>query len=204
MAKRYFTFAELSEKPTGVELRAGGTLGRHHFIVDYKSETRIKVSGFNTDGSKACETTIKAGGSLGYNCGSVWAIKPQSDMTPLELLRSEFRIPKTNVFFVSKSEMAEIELDELQSAISKDSPHANRNRFWGNGETWGFTGKFSAFTERHSFRGGVDQRRQIGRVFILAKDAEKGISECYEALCKYSGKSFTNIKHPANGLLFAP
>ena len=44
MAKnRYISFAELSEMETGVELRVRGTLGRHHFIVDYKSETHIKV-----------------------------------------------------------------------------------------------------------------------------------------------------------------
>ena len=204
MANRYYTFDQLIEKPTGVELRANGTLGRHHFIIETKSETHIRVSGFNTDGSKAGETTIKKGGSLGYNCGSVWAIKPKSEMTPLELLRSEFRISKNMVFVIPRSEIASVELEELTSSISEDNPHANRNRFWGNGETWGYKGANCAFTIYHSFHGGVDQRRRIHRVFIVKEEFDKGVKECFKALAEYSGKSFTNIKHPANGLMFAP
>ena len=175
MAKRYYTFAELSEKEAGVQLRPSGTLGRHHFVITNKSETHIRVSGFNTDGSKAGETTIKAGGSLGYNCGSVWAIKPKSEMTPLELLRSEFRIPKSMVFIIPRSEIASVELEELQSAISEDSPYANRNRFWGSGETWGYTGENCAFSIYHSFHGGVDQRRRVNRVFIVKENFDKGV-----------------------------
>ena len=204
MANRYYTFAELSEKPLGVQLRAANTLGRHHFIVDYKSETHIKVSGFNTYGSKTGETTIKPGGSLGYNCGSVWAIKPQSDMTPIELLRSEFRISKDMVFIIPRSEIESIELEEMTSSISEDNPHANHNRFWGNGETWGYKGEHCAFTIYHSFHGGVDQRRRVHRVFIVKEKFDQGVQECFRALAEYSGKSFSNIKHPANGLLFAP
>ena len=204
MANRYFSFAELSEKQTGVQLRAGGTLGRHHFVITNKSETHIRVSGFNTDGSKAGETTIKAGGSLGYNCGSVWAIKPPHEMTPLELLRSEFRIPKNMVFVIPRSEIASVELEELTSSIDEDNPYANRNRFWGNGETWGYTGENCAFSIYHSFHGGTDQRRRINRVFICKESFDSGVQECFKALANYSGKSFTNIKHPANGLLLAP
>jgi len=203
MAKRYFNFAELSEKPTGVELRASGTLGRHCFIIENKSETHIRVSGFNTDGSKAGETTIKKGGKLGYDCGSVWAIKPQSDMTPLELLRSEFRVSKNMVFIIPRSEIESIELEELTSSIEDNNPHANRNRFWGSGETWEFVGANCAFTIYHSFHGGVDQRQRVHRVFINKENFDEGVQECFKALADYSGKSFTNIKHPANGLLFA-
>ena len=204
MANRYYTFAVLSEKETGVELRAGGTLGRHHFIVENKSETHIKVSGWNTDGSKAGETTIKSGGSLGYNCGSVWAIKPQSDMTPIELLRSEFRISKKCFYIVKKSEIENIEIEQLRSSIKEDNQSANHNRFWGNGETWGYIGESCAFTIYHSFHGGTDQRRNINRVFIVKENYEAGVKECFKALEIYSNSSFTNIKHPANGLLFAP
>jgi len=205
MAKnRYIPFAELSEMETGVELRVRGTLGRHHFVITNKSETRIKVSGFNTYGSKTGETTIKPGGSLGYNCGSVWAIKPQSDMTPLELLRSEFRISKDMVFIIPRSEIESIELEEMTSSISEDNPHANHNRFWGNGETWGYTGENCAFSIYHSFHGGVDQRRRVHRIFIVKENFDEGVQECFRALAEYSGKSFSNIKHPANGLLFAP
>lgn len=204
MANRYYTFAELSEKETGVELRAGGTLGRHHFIIENKSETHIRVSGWNTDGSKAGETTIKRGGSLGYNCGSVWAIKPQSDMTPIELLRSEFRISKDMVYIIPRSKIENVELDELTSSISDDNPYVNHTRFWGNGETWGYTGENCAFSIYHSFHGGVDQRRRVHRIFIVKENFDEGVKECFKALTDYSGKSFTNIKHPANGLLFAP
>ena len=204
MAKRYFTFDQLIEKEAGVELRPSGTLGRHCFIIESKSETHIKVSGFNTDGSKAGETTIKQGGSLGYNCGSVWAIKPKSEMTPLELLRSEFRVSKNMVFIIPRSEIASVELEELTSSISDDNPYANRNRFWGNGETWGHTGENCAFTIYHSFHGGTDQRRRVNRVFIVKEEFDKGVKECFKALADYSCKGFSNIKHPANGLLFAP
>jgi hypothetical protein len=204
MAKRYFNFAELSEKPIGVQLHASGTLGRHCFVIENKSETHIRVSGFNTDGSKAGETTIKQGGSLGYNCGSVWAIKPPHEMTPIELLRSEFRVPKNMVFAIPRSELGNIELEELQSSISDDNPHANRNRFWGNGETWGYKGEHCAFTIYHSFHGGVDQRRRVHRIFIVKENFKEGVKECFKALADYSGKGFSNIKHPANGLLFAP
>ena len=204
MAKRYFSFSELSEMETGVQLRPGGTLGRHHFKIDKKSETHIKVSGFNTDGSRAGQTTIKQGGSLGYNCGSVWAIKPPHEMTPLELLRSEFRIPKNMVFIIPRSEIASVELEELTSSIDEDNPHANHNRFWGNGETWGYTGENCAFSIYHSFHGGVDQRRRVHRIFIVKENFNEGVKECFKALADYSGKGFSNIKHPANGLLFAP
>ena len=204
MAKRYISFAELSEKPTGVQLHASGTLGRHHYIIEYKTDTHIGVSGWNTDGSKAGETTIKQGGSLGYNCGSVWAIKPKSEMTPIELLRSEFRISKNMVFIIPRSEIASVELEELKSSISEDNPHANHNRFWGNGETWGYTGENCAFSIYHSFHGGVDQRRRVHRIFIVKENFKEGVKECFKALADYSGKGFSNIKHPANGLLFAP
>ena len=200
MANRYFSFAELSERPTGVELRAGGTLGRHHFIIENKSETHIRVSGFNTDGSKAGEAIVKNGGSLGYNCGSVWAIKPPHEMTPLERLRSEFRISKNMVFVIPRSEIENIELEELTSSIDEDDPYANRNRFWGSGETWGYSGENYAFTIYHSFHGGVDQRRRVHRIFIVKENFNEGVRECFKALANYSGKSFTNIKHPANGL----
>ena len=204
MANRYIPFAELSEMETGVELRVRGTLGRHCFIIEKKSETHIRVSGWNTYGYKAGETTIKKGGSLGYNCGSVWAIKPQSDMTPLELLRSEFRISKDMVFIIPRSEIASVELEELTSSIDEDNEYANRNRFWGNGETWGYKGENCAFSIYHSFHGGVDQRRRIHRVFLVKENFDAAVKECFEALANYSGRSFTNIKHPANGLLFAP
>ena len=204
MANRYYTFAELSEKPLGVQLRAANTLGRHHFIIETKSETHIRVSGWNTYGIKAGETTIKQGGSLGYNCGSVWAIKPQSDMTPIELLRSEFRISKDMVFIIPRSEIESIELEEMTSSISEDNPHANHNRFWGNGETWGYKGEHCAFTIYHSFHGGVDQRRRVHRIFIVKENFDEGVQECFRALAEYSGKSFSNIKHPANGLMLAP
>ena len=205
MAKnRYIPFAELSEMETGVQLRAANTLGRHHFIIETKSETHIRVSGWNTYGIKAGETTIKKGGSLGYNCGSVWAIKPQSDMTPLELLRSEFRISKDMVFIIPRSEIENIELEDMESSISDDNIHANRNRFWGNGETWGHKGVNCAFTIYHSFHGGVDQRRRVHRIFIIKENFDEGVQECFRALAEYSGKSFSNIKHPANGLIFAP
>jgi hypothetical protein len=204
MAKRYFSFANLSEMEAGVELRPNGTLGRHHFIITNKSETHISVSGFNTDGSKAGETTIKQGGSLGYNCGSVWAIKPKSEMTPLQLLRSEFKISKDMVFIIPRSEIKNIELEEMTSAIDDDNPHANHNRFWGNGETWGYTGENCAFSIYHSFHGGVDQRRRVHRIFIVKENFKEGVKECFKALADYSGKGFSNIKHPANGLLFAP
>ena len=201
MARRYFKFEELSSKPTGVELRAGGTLGRHHFVIESKSETHIRVSGWNTDGSKAGETTIKQGGSLGYNCGSVWAIKPPHEMSHIERLRSEFRISKNMVFIIPRSEIEKVELEEMTSSISEDNPHANHNRFWGNGETWGYTGKNWAFSIYQSVLGGPDQRRRIHRVFIVKENYTQGIAECYKALADYSGKSMTNIKHPANGLL---
>ena len=201
MANRYISFAELSEKEIGVQLRAGGTLGRHHFVIENKSENLIKVSGWNTNGSKAGETTIKQGGSLGYNCGSVWAIKPPHEMSHIERLRSEFRISKNMVFIIPRSEIGNIELEELTSSIDEDNPHANHNRFWGNGETWGYYGENCAFTIYHSFHGGVDQRRRINRVFILKENFDDGVKECFKALADYSGKSFTNIKHPANGLL---
>ena len=204
MAKRYYKFDELIEMEAGVQLRPSGTLGRHHYIIEYKTDTHIRVSGWCTDGSKAGETTIKAGGSLGYNCGSVWAIKPQSDMTPIELLRSEFRVPKNMVFIIPRSEIASVELEELTSSIDEDNPHANHNRFWGNGETWGYKGEHCAFTIYHSFHGGVDQRRRVHRVFIVKENFNQGVKECFKALADYSGKSFSNIKHPANGLLFAP
>jgi hypothetical protein len=204
MANRYYTFAQLSEKETGVELRAGGTLGRHHYIIEKKSETHIKVSGWNTDGAKAGETSVKIGGSLGYNCGSVWAIKPQSDMTAIELLRSEFRISKDMVFVIPESEIENIELEEMTSSIDEGNQYANHNQFWGCGETWGYRGKNGAFTVYHSFHGGTDQRRKIHRVFIVKENYEAGVQECLKALADYSGKSYTNIKHPANGLLFAP
>ena len=204
MANRYYTFAELSEKAIGVELRAGGTLGRHHFVIEKKSETHIKVSGWSTNGSKAGETTIKKGGTLGYNCGSVWAIKPKSEMAPIELLRSEFRISKDMVFIIPRSEIEKIKLDELTSSISDDNPYANRNRFWGNGETWGYYGEHCAFSIYHSFHGGVDQRRRIHKIFIVKENFDEGVKEGFQALADYSGRNFTNIKHPANGLLFAP
>jgi len=204
MANRYYTFAELNEKETGVELRAGGTLGRHHFVIEKKTETNIKVSGWNTDGSKAGEATIKNSGSLGYNRGSVWAIKPQNEMTPIELLRSEFRISKDMVFIIPKSEIESIEIEELTSSIDEYNQHANRNRFWGNGETWGYTGENCAFTIYHSFHGGVDQRRKLHRVFFVKENFNEGVKECFKALADYSGRSFTNIKHPANGLMLAP
>ena len=201
MANRYISFAELSEKPTGVELRAGGTLGRHHYVINEKTETHIRVSGYYTDNSKSGEAIVKNGGSLGYNCGSVWAIKPYADMTPIERLRSDFRIAKDKVSIIPKSEIENIELEELTSAIDEDDPYANHNRFWGNGETWGYTGKNCAFSIYHSFHGGTDQRRRIHRVFIVKENYTQGIAECYKALADYSGKSMTNIKHPANGLL---
>ena len=85
-----------------------------------------------------------------------------------------------------------------------DNEKANHNRFWGNGETWGYTGKSCAFSIYHSFHGGVDQRRRVHRVFIVKENYDEGVKECFKALADYSGKSFTNIKHPANALLFAP
>lgn len=193
MANRYFTFTELKEMEVGVPHRAPGTLGKHHFVIENKSETHITVSGWKTDGSKAGETTVKKGGTLGYNCGDVWSIKPKSEMSPLERLRSEFRIPKKNIHIIPKSEVENIELEELTSSINKNNPHANRNRFWGNGETWGFKGKFSAFTIYHSFHGGVDQRRRIHRVFIVKENYKEGVEECFKALADYSGKSFSNF-----------
>jgi len=189
MAKRYYSFESLSEKETGVHLSAGGTLGRHNFVIENKTETHIKVSGWNTDGSKAGETIIKKGGSLGYDCGSVWAIKPQSDMTPIELLRSEYRVSKNMVLVVPKSEIESIELDELTSSINEDNEYANHNRFWGNGETWGYNGVNCAFTIYHSFHGGVDQRRKVHRVFIVKENYEQGVEECFKALSDYSGRS---------------
>jgi len=189
MAKRYFPFAELSEKETGVELRAAGTLGRHNFVIENKSETHIKVSGWTTSGSKTGETTIKKGGSLGYDCGSVWAIKPQSDMTPIERLRSEYRLSKEMVFIVPKSEIKNIELDELTSSISEDNQYANRSRFWGDGETWGYNGVNCAFIICHSFHGGTDQRKRIHRVFIVKENYEQGVEECFKALSDYTGRS---------------
>jgi len=204
MANRYYTFAELSEKEAGVELRASGTLGRHYFILENKTDSLIRVSGWGSNGEKKGEVTIKKGGSLGYNCGSVWTIKPQGDMTPIELLRSNFRISKDMVFVIPKSEIEKIELDALTSSIDADDPYANHKRFWGNGETWGYCGENSSFTIRHSFHGGVDQRRRINRIFIVKENFNEGVKECFKALADYSGRSFTNIKHPENGLLFAP
>ncbi len=199
MANRYYSFAELSEKEHGVELRAWGTLGKHYFVIESKTDTHIKISGWNKTGKKNSETTIKRGGSLGYDCGLVWAIKPQSDMTPIERLRSEFRISKNMVSIIPRLELQNVELEEMVSAIDEDNETANPNRFWGCGETWGYEGKNCAFTVYHSFHGGVDQRRKIHRGFIIKEKFNEGVKECSKALTDYSGKVFTNIKHPKNG-----
>ena len=184
MAKnRYIPFAELSEMETGVQLRAANTLGRHHFIIETKSETHIRVSGWNTYGIKAGETTIKKDGSLGYNCGSVWAIKPQSDMTPLELLRSEFRISKDMVFIIPRSEIQNVELEELTSSIDEDNEYANHNRFWGNGETWGYKGVNCAFSIYHSFM--VELTSVQSSPYFIVKKTLRGVQECFRALAEF-------------------
>lgn len=182
MASRYFNFAELSEKETGVKLYAPGTLGQHHFVIETKSETHIRVSGWNTYGTKAGETTIKQDGKLGYNCGSVWAIKPEKDMTPLERLRSRFKLSKDMVFIIPRSEFNNIELEEMTSSIDEDSSYANHSRFWGNGESWGYQGKNCAYSLYHSFHGGVDQRKRINRVFIVKENYDEGLQECFQVL----------------------
>ena len=190
MANRYFTFDQLSEKETGIQHRAAATLGRHHFVVETKTETHIKVSGYNSDGSKAGETVIKRGGTLVYNRGSIWAIKPVEDMTPLERLRSEFRISKNNVFVVPEAVIANIsntELEPMIRAISEDNPTSNNNRFWGDGETLGYKSPHFAYTLKHSFHGGVDQRMRINRVFISQQNFEQGVAECRETLLRHRG-----------------
>jgi hypothetical protein len=202
MANRHFTFDHLSSLEIGIPQRASGTLGRHHFIIVDANPDNIYVSGFDSDGSKTKEIVVKKGGAMGYNRGDLWAIKPQNEMSPLQRLRSTFKLSREQVQVLPRTEIENVEIVELSSSISPDSPHANHNRFWGNGETECYVGKFGVAFWRHSFHGGVDQRREIGRVFLDAGNLNKAVEEAFTELSSATGRPYSNIKHPANGLFF--
>ena len=183
MANRYYSFQELSEIPVQEKTKAPGTLGKHHFIILKKNPNRILVAGYSSDDQEVNQTTVKAGGTLGYDRGHLWAIKPLHEMSPLERLRAEFKISKKNVFILPAQEYGAVEVEGLTDAPGiADSPFANHNRFWGSGETWALVGENFKVSYIHSFHGGVDQRTRIGRIFIRKENSSLGIKQCYEAL----------------------
>ncbi len=102
-------------------------------------------------------------------------------MTPIQKLRAEYRIPKDMVFIIPKEQIEAVEV----LGLTEIDPGTNHDRFWGDGETWGYNGTYSAFTIRHSFHGGSDQRRRVERIFIDSKNYSVGVDECMEALNKY-------------------
>lgn len=103
------------------------------------------------------------------------------------------------VFIIPRVDIENIELDKLVSSIDKKNHHANHNRFWGNGETWGYVGANCAFTIRHSFHGGIDQRESVGRVFLDEENLDKALKEYFSTLL--SRKSFLGTLKDEKGML---
>lgn len=219
MAKRYFSFEKLSESLTSniFEIKPAGTLGRHMLEIKkvkggiaargieknkrYDADLAKYVMNYDEKGIIPISSwvVVEEGGTLGYNCGSVWAIKPAHKMSPLQRFRHTFRLSKENVILLDKLE--EIKTEGLTSAVSEDSPYTNHNRFWGSGEIPYANTENCAITDEFSFHGGTDQRRCVGKVYLLRSNLEKAIEEASAIIEAY--KPRPNIKHHANGLLFA-
>lgn len=70
MANRYFDFEQLQAKGLGY-FKPSSTLGRHHATIVDISPDKIVV-----EGSEKGKVTLHNGWTLGYDCGSVWAICP--------------------------------------------------------------------------------------------------------------------------------
>lgn len=225
MANRHYSYQELEEKliqstVSNHIFKPGGTLGRHHLEITpgplpntihargvelnlrYDAAQAKYVSNYNvTQYHPISEwVVVKKEGTLGYNCGDVWAIKPVREMRPLQAFRHTYKLSRENV--ILWEEGGTIEIEELRSAVRDDNPYANRNRFWGSGETVMYNGENCMITEYHSFRGGVDQRREVHKIYLRKNRLRAAIKEASGAIDNRQPK--TNIKHPANNLLFAP
>lgn len=123
MAKRYYDHDTLLSLEVGVGIKATGTLGRHYFVVgEISPEKNIQIWGRTSSGEYIGPVYVRPGGQLGYDKGQVWAIKPMSEMNPLEAFRSRYLIGRDKIRFVSPAEMAALVLPE-------EIPHPNPEEF---------------------------------------------------------------------------
>lgn len=193
MANRYKNFEVLMQEDLGIN-HMPGTLGRHHYLIVSKSDAGIVVRGVSSFGEKSKPLTVRPGGGLGYDLGRIWVIPPRVEMTPLQKLRSDFRIAKNNLHVISEDKFSKIEIEEMISSIDPDSPHANHGRFWGDGEMIVHETKNVIITERLRFKGGVDQRRFLWRVFLAKENLEHALNEARSALLQRYGEHY-QYKH---------
>lgn len=100
MANRYKDFSQLEKEELGKN-HMPGTLGRHHYVILSQESSGIVVAGVSSHGETSKPLTVRPGGVLGYDLGRIWVIPPRTEMTPLQKLRSDFRIAKNNLHVIS-------------------------------------------------------------------------------------------------------
>jgi len=193
MANRYKDFNQLEKEELGKN-HMPGTLGRHHYVILSQESSGIVVAGVSSHGETSKPLTVRPGGVLGYDLGRIWVIPPRTEMTPLQKLRSDFRIAKNNLHVISHDKFSEIELEEMISSIDPDDPHANHGRFWGNGEIMVYESENVLVTEKLRFKGGVDQRQFLGRVFLAKENLEHALNEARSTLLQRYGEHY-QYKH---------
>src|SRR3989338_6764740 len=91
MAKRYAKFEELSEMPAGT-WKPYGTMCSHHATIVPQGETIVVI------GSNEGRVTLRAGDTLGYNCGMIWIVpRPSSYGDPLRRFLAENKIRQSAI-----------------------------------------------------------------------------------------------------------
>lgn len=179
MAKRYFQFPELygmaGEEMTII--KPSSTLGRHHMMAKRTCEDSLLVIGVDSSLTKTGISILRDGDVLAYDCGDLFVIRPTTD--PIKLLKRRLRLSDIRVVpHLSVQDELEPLVDIFDGMDEKDiSPYANRSRFWGNGERIRIYGEFFVAVERLSFRGGVDQRRRLSRIYLLESRIDEAIKE---------------------------